>query len=155
MLGFLYLVWSGQKAVSQCAWGSNWHRDCSPNTGSAPGWFLLISPTYSDRQFPCQTQDWSQPLCISWDLRQTLWCMCLLPTQHCPHRPMPPPLWTQLFPLSCTEWQQWGAQITLLESKIEDEGRSKTGKNPIFSQFSQVPVTVWKNYEEEQLAELK
>lgn len=148
MLGFLYLVRSGQKAVSQYVWESNWHRDCSLIAGSASGWLLFISPTYSSQWFLCQTQEWAQPLCISCDLRQTLGvpASCLGCAAHItwclPHGEGEP----QLFPFSCTAWQQWGAQITLLGSQMEDAGQD-TGTDPNFSRFSPVPVMMWKNYE--------
>jgi len=56
-------------------------------------------------------------------------------TQCLPHGKGEP----QPFPFSCTEWQQWGAQITLLGNKSEEEGRGKTqakkGTSPSAHQF--------------------
>lgn len=78
---------------------------------------------------------------------------CTVPIARClPHGEGEP----QLFPISCTEWQQWRAQMTLLGSKIEDEGRGKTQpKNitcPSSHQFLSECERIMKKYE---MAELK
>lgn len=141
---FLNLVWSGKMQFHNMSGGTagamtvHW-------SGSGPDWLLLISPTYPNQQFLCQSQVVSASLHLL-GLHQPLWIVCLLPRLHSARHtnastrkgnPVFPLLRHRVAAVGSTDYSDW--------IKAENEGRGKTGKGAY--QFSLVPAMVWKNYD--------